>query len=88
RIANAANSRLATDSSLQVSDGVARTGLHASHSVILKRANISASEKMKHIKEAMTGKTDSFSRVVHKTAYYGNIHIGSPAQTVTVVFDT
>ncbi|CAE7366227.1 PGA [Symbiodinium sp. CCMP2592] len=86
--ANAANSRMSSDSSLQAGEATARTGLRSSHSVILKRANISASEKMQHIKAAMKGKNDAFSRVVHKTAYYGNIHIGKPAQTITVVFDT
>ena len=39
--------------------------------MILKRANISASEKMQHIKAAMKGKNDAFSRVVHKTAQLG-----------------
>lgn len=86
--ANAANSRMSSDSSLQAGEATARTGLRSSHSVILKRANISASEKMQHIKAAMKGTNDAFSRVVHKTAYYGNIHIGKPAQTITVVFDT
>ncbi|CAE6966874.1 PGA, partial [Symbiodinium sp. CCMP2456] len=79
---------MSSDSSLQAGEATARTGLRSSHSVILKRANISASEKMQHIKAAMKGKNDAFSRVVHKTAYYGNIHIGKPAQTITVVFDT
>ena len=44
--------------------------------VILKRANISASEKMQHIKAAMKGTNDAFSRVVHKTAQLG---VGRPS---------
>ena len=44
----------------------ARALLHLE--VSLKRANISASEKMHHIRAAMSGKADSYSRVVHKTA--------------------
>mmetsp|Transcript_52208 Transcript_52208/g.121878 ORF Transcript_52208/g.121878 Transcript_52208/m.121878 type:complete len:441 (-) Transcript_52208:120-1442(-) len=85
---HASSDRSATASALHMEHTVARTGLRSSHSVVLKRANISASEKIQHIRRAMSNRTDSFSRVVHKTAYYGNIHIGQPAQTITVVFDT
>jgi len=62
---------------------LASTGLKSSHSVVLKRAN-----RTHHLRSHALNGMDALSSVVHKTAYYGNIHIGHPAQTATVVFDT
>lgn len=67
--------------------GTRRVGLKSSHSVILKRNQKNA----RHTFTANSSFLDAnsaLSGVVHKTAYYGNIQIGTPAQTITVVFDT
>lgn len=66
-----------------------RTGLKSSHSVVLKRANHTVAQKLSRASRLQAfSSVDALSSVVHKTAYYGNIHIGHPEQTATVVFDT
>lgn len=64
-----------------------RTGLKSSHSVILKR-NLNSARHTFRVNSSFLDGDSALSGVVHKTAYYGNIEIGQPAQTVTVVFDT
>jgi hypothetical protein len=51
----------------------------SSHSIVMKRQTY---KSMEHFNG------ESESKVVHKTAYYGKVHIGSPKQPLTVVFDT
>lgn len=49
------------------------------HSITMKRQFY---KSMEHING------ESSTKVVHKTAYYGRVEIGSPKQPLTVVFDT
>eukprot|EP00930_Biecheleria_cincta_P059456 TRINITY_DN45190_c0_g1_i1.p1 TRINITY_DN45190_c0_g1~~TRINITY_DN45190_c0_g1_i1.p1 ORF type:complete len:427 (+),score=66.05 TRINITY_DN45190_c0_g1_i1:61-1341(+) len=64
-----------------------RVGLKSSHSVILKRNLNNARNTFRANASFLDGES-TLSGVVHKTAYYGNIQVGHPAQTITVVFDT
>lgn len=81
---------LCSGSKLLESHTAARTGLKSSHLILLKRANHSIAQTRARSASRLQAfsSVDALSSVVHKTAYYGNIHIGHPAQTATVVFDT
>merc|ERR1719482_2395169 len=51
------------------------------HSIVMKRQQYRTDAKHKH-------GSKQFNKVVHKTAYYGKVEIGTPRQPLTVVFDT
>jgi len=69
--------------------GHRRTGLKSSHSIVLRRTKSEARRANASRTVAKTvSELSALTGIVHKTAYYGNIEIGQPAQTVTVVFDT
>lgn len=66
-----------------------RTGLKSSHSVVLKRhLEQDGKSAVNFNTTRLVSGLSSLTGVVHKTAYYGNIEVGHPAQTITVVFDT
>lgn len=64
-----------------------RIGLRSSHSVVLKR-KAEHGKLVVNSNTSIVGSASMLSGVVHKTAYYGNIEVGHPPQTITVVFDT
>jgi saccharopepsin len=59
----------------------ARTGL--SHSIVLEKQLYRSTEKFTD-----ESSDTATTKIVHKTAYYGKVEIGTPRQPVTVVFDT
>jgi len=62
-------------------NGMEVNHMGSSHSIVMKRQKYFSTEKHQVGEDVAT-------KVVHKTAYYGRVEIGTPKQPVTVVFDT
>eukprot|EP00933_Yihiella_yeosuensis_P081137 TRINITY_DN94689_c0_g1_i1.p1 TRINITY_DN94689_c0_g1~~TRINITY_DN94689_c0_g1_i1.p1 ORF type:complete len:436 (-),score=83.20 TRINITY_DN94689_c0_g1_i1:141-1448(-) len=61
-------------------------GMRSSHSIALKQRTREKYQGSHMLK--MRAGSYALSSVMHKTAYYGQIKVGQPAQALTVVFDT
>jgi len=59
--------------------GVEVNHMGMSHSIVMKRQSYQSMQRIDG---------GSSTKVVHKTAYYGRVEIGTPRQPLTVVFDT
>jgi len=71
----------AQDHSIEKINGMEINRMGMTHSIVLKKQKYHAVERAQNNDGVAT-------KVVHKTAYYGRVEIGTPRQPLTVVFDT
>mmetsp|Transcript_131235 Transcript_131235/g.245577 ORF Transcript_131235/g.245577 Transcript_131235/m.245577 type:complete len:439 (-) Transcript_131235:65-1381(-) len=62
-------------------DAGSRNAMGMSHSIVLKRQLYKSGHGLRD-------RSSLAAKIVHKTAYYGKLEVGSPRQVFTVVFDT